>query len=100
MTECHGQNKYTRRKKKNSKNTYEGFLYVKDRLQKKTFVNEKTGLLDYTMEPVQKQSTLYRTIGVEALKGEKPGTFKSHAELFEMFNTNKNDLGASYFIID
>ncbi len=36
MTECHGQNKYTRRKKKNSKNTYEGFLYVKDRLQKKT----------------------------------------------------------------
>ena len=30
MTECHGQNKYTRRKKKNSKNTYEGFLYVKE----------------------------------------------------------------------
>ena len=76
------------------------FVFLEDRLQKRTFVNEKTGLLDYTMEPVQKQSTLYRTIGVEALKGEKPGTFKSHAELFEMFNTNKNDLGASYFIID
>ena len=30
MTECHGQNKYTRRKKKKSKNTYEGFLYVKE----------------------------------------------------------------------
>ena len=27
---------HTRRKKKKSKNTYEGFLYVKDRLQKKT----------------------------------------------------------------
>ena len=76
------------------------FVFLEDRLQKRTFVNEKTGLLDYTMEPVQKQSTLYRTIGIEALRGENTGSFKSHAELFVMFNTNKNDLGASYFIID
>ena len=76
------------------------YIFIEERLQKTPFVNEQTGLLDYTMTPIQKKSTLYRKIGGQALKGEKPGTFKSHAELFEMFNTNKNDLGASYFIID
>ena len=76
------------------------YIFIEERLQKTPFVNEQTGLLDYTMTPIQKKSTLYRKIGTQALKGEKPGSLKSLAELYDMFNTTKNDLGASYFIVD
>ena len=76
------------------------YIFLEERLRKTTFINKETGLLDYTMETIQKKSTLYRKIGTQALKGEKPGSLKSLAELYDMFKNKKNDLGASYFIVD